>query len=538
MLLPQTNTVSLSHSTLPQSRSGRSRTRARFLRACIAAFAFTPVISISPLAMAQERSTPITVKETPDREATNAMQHALDQPRATPMTRTVMKKYLEDLKLRTPRIPLPELTEDEKKSGLEDPRSLTYEARLRKHYLPDSPTSSYLPFSGSANNNPQTVSRMGPPEPLLTLDYGFKVRLFWIAARANNCQYCLGHQESKLLGVGMTEDEIAALDCAWELFPENEQVAFYLAKRLTLEPHLITSEDIDRCRPFYSEAQLIEMIGSVAGNNAINRWKEGAGIPQSSNGGGFGSRDRAPGTSPSEAENHSYLTATSDKYSNRPSLVVGVEPSDASLAQVSPTLFRREPLESKKVVDERLATVSSRTPRFALVDEATTKQVLGELVSDGKVEQWHRLLAHFPVAGKRFATGMVTSSQADMLSPALQSQIDWVVARQDRAWYAVSLALEGMQASGVSDQQIELLDQNLDKPVAGLEERDRLLLNVARKLCASPIVLTDKDVNLAVEVAGPRAVTQTIHYAAYRAAFDRITEAAGLSHEVPVTSRP
>jgi hypothetical protein len=276
------------------------------------------------------------------------------------------------------------------------------------------------------------------------------------------------------------------------------------------------------------------MIGSIAGNNAINRWKEGAGIPQSTNGGGFGSRDRAAVAS-SESENHTYLTATSDKYANRPSLVVGGAPpdaSDASLAQVSPTLFRRDPLESREFVDKQLTAVSSRTPRFALVDEATTQQVLGDLISDSTMEQWHRLLAHFPVAGKRFATGMHSSSQADMLSPALQSQIDWVVARQDRAWYAVSLALEAMHASGLTDQQIELLDQNLDKSVPGLEERDRLLLNVARKLCASPIVLTDKDVRLAVEVAGPRAVTQTIHYAAYRAAFDRITEAAGLAHTV------
>ncbi|MCU0709379.1 MAG: hypothetical protein MUF23_13905 [Pirellula sp.] len=462
------------------------------------------------------------------------MDHAFEQPRATPMTRTVMKKYLEDLKKRSPRIPLPEMTEDEKKAGLEDPRAVTYESRLRKQYLPDSPTSSYLPFSGSASNNPQSASRMGPPEPLLTLDYGFKVRLFWIAARANNCQYCLGHQESKLLGVGMTEDEIAALDCDWELFPEKEQVAFSLAKRLTLEPHLISDEDIDRCRPFYSEAQLIEMIGSIAGNNAINRWKEGAGIPQSTNGGGFGNRDRTAGST-SEIENHTYLTTTSGKYAERPSIVVDVESSeisDTSLAQVSPTLFRRAPLETREVVNKQLAAVSSRTPRFALADEATTQKVFGDLIPDGKMEQWHRLLAHFPVAGKRFATGMHSSSQADMLSPALQSQINWVVARQDRAWYAASLALEDLHASGLSDKQIDLLDQNLDKPVSGLEERDRLLLNVARKLCASPIVLTDKDVALAVEIAGPRAVTQTIHYAAYRAAFDRITEASGLSHTV------
>src|SRR5262249_38564266 len=39
---------------------------------------------------------------------------AADAPRPIPLTRPEMKKYLEDMKLRTPRIPLPELTAAEK----------------------------------------------------------------------------------------------------------------------------------------------------------------------------------------------------------------------------------------------------------------------------------------------------------------------------------------------------------------------------------------------------------------------------------------
>jgi hypothetical protein len=52
---------------------------------------------------------------------------------------------------------------------------------------------------------------------------------------------------------------------------------------------------------------------------------------------------------------------------------------------------------------------------------------------------------------------------------------------------------------------------------------------VARKLAASPVVLTDDDVENAVKLAGPRDVVQLISYTTTRAAFDRITEAAGLS---------
>lgn len=459
----------------------------------------------------------------------DVVDNAEDQPRATPLTRKVMKQYLEDLKLRKPRIPLPEMTEEEKKAALEDPRMAGYEGRLRKQYLPDTAVTNYLPFSGTSNNNPQQASRMGPQDPALSLDYGFKVRLFWIAARANNCQYCLGHQESKLLGVGMTEDQIAALDTEWEVFPESEQAAFALAKRLTLEPHLISDEDIERCRPFYNDLQILEMIGSVAGNNAINRWKEGAGIPQSNNGGGFGSRDRGTNTPPAASEPHSYLTATSSKFENRPSKVVASDASDASLMQTSPTRFRRPPLEQGKDLEAKLASVKNRKPRLPLADRGKTLEVMSEFTTADTLEAWHRLLANFSIAGKRFAAGMHAASQSDALDATLRAKMDWVIARQDRAWYAASLAKQAMTKHGVSDAEIATLDGDLKASDSGLDAKDRALLIVAQKLCASPIVLTDREVDEAVRLAGPRAVTQTINYAAFRAAFDRITEAAGLA---------
>src|SRR6202000_765557 len=48
-------------------------------------------------------------------------------------------------------------------------------------------------------------------DPNMPLDYPFKTELFWIVSRTNNCQYCLGHQESKLLAAGLKEEEIASL---------------------------------------------------------------------------------------------------------------------------------------------------------------------------------------------------------------------------------------------------------------------------------------------------------------------------------------
>jgi hypothetical protein len=95
-------------------------------------------------------------------------------PNPVPLTRPEMKQYLENVKERKPRIPLPELTAEEKEALGE--RGGSYEARLRYHYLPAAEGRSG--FGGGRD-----------PDPNMSLDYAFKTQLFWIVSRTNNCQY-------------------------------------------------------------------------------------------------------------------------------------------------------------------------------------------------------------------------------------------------------------------------------------------------------------------------------------------------------------
>jgi hypothetical protein len=464
--------------------------------------------------------------------------NAPDEPRATPVTRNAMKQYIEDLKQRKPRISLPTLSDDETKKALEDPRSFGYEARLRNLFLKEVPSGSYSGFFGSARNAPPNPNRVNMPvDPAMTLDYAFKVRMFWLAARGNNCQYCLGHQESKLLAAGMSEDEIAALDSDWSGFPANEQAAFALAQRLTTEPHLLSESDIDAVKKHYTELQVLEMIGSIAGNNAINRWKEGTGSPQSTNGGNFGPATSSSSAIPPHDDSHSYLTPTSPTFAKAVSKVTKLDRKTASfvegVTQIAPTRCVRPELETGEALRAALSAVSKRTPRLPLADEVVTKDVLGDLYSRKlATAQWMRLMANFPVAGKRMVVGLIASQDADQLSPKLQAEINWVVARQDRAWYAAAIAKDELAKQGVSSAGLTALDGDLsvdgENPL--LSKEDRALLTVAKNLAASPIVLTDRQVERAVELVGARAVVQTISYTVYRAAFNRITEAAGLSY--------
>jgi alkylhydroperoxidase family enzyme len=467
------------------------------------------------------------------------------EPRPIPLTRPEMKQYLEDMKQRTPRIPLPELTEAEKAELGE--RGGSYESRLRTLYMPRG--NERFSFSGGAggtrtgNTQPGSTQpgatrpegtrpesgRSGRDnEPGMTLDYRFKVSLFWIVSRTNNCQYCLGHQESKLLSAGMTEDEIAGLDGDWHEFKDAEQAAFAFGRKFTLQPHLLSDSDIAALKKHYTDLQILEMILSMAGNNSINRWKEGVGVPQSSSGGGFGRRTEGavaaePATPPKP---HSYLTPTSEKF-------------QASITRVAPLLFDdtgkatrkttadRPQLESRPEVEATLAVARQRTPRLPLVEEAKAREILGEDAPDGPLPQWMRLVINFPQSGKRLVASTRFADEKGDLSPLLKAQVSWIIARQDRAWYAAGQARRRLKDLGQTDDQIFALDGNWDD----FSAKDRAMFTVARNLAASPVVLTDDQFAAALKLAGPRDMVQLVSYTTNRAAFDRITEAAGLQIE-------
>ncbi len=428
-------------------------------------------------------------------------------PRPVPLTRPVMKQYLEDLKARPPRIPLPPLSEEEKEKA--GNRGASYEGRIRALYLP--------PGEGRGGRTGREA------DARMSLDYTFKTELFWIVSRTNNCQYCLGHQEVKLTAAGLKEEQLAALDCAWSEFTPAQQAAFALARKLTYEPHCLTDADLDQVRKYYTSLQILEMIISVAGNNSMNRWTEGLGIPQSKDLSGFGRRGQQPLDPERPEPGKTFLTPTPEKYKNQVTRVAPFVEGNGE-GPTRNTVCVRPALETRADVEQALEACRKRTPRLPLVDEATAKAMLPEDWPAGPLPQWVRLLANFPTAGKSRIVSFRAADEKGDLKPLLKAQLSWIIARQDRAWYAVAEARQRLKHQGWSDAQIFKLDGDwADFPPA-----ERALFAVARKLAASPIVLTDDDVARALKLTGPREVVQVITYTTHRASFDRITEAAGL----------
>lgn len=397
-----------------------------------------------------------------------------NSPKPIPRSRDEMKQALENLKTRSPRLPLPEPTAEERSSG--DQRQLVNNGRMRRLYLDDA-------FTKGAFSREK--------DPHMTLDYAFTVEFFWIASRVNNCHYCLGHQENKLLAAGRSENRIAALDSDWSFFTTAEHAAFAFARKLSLEPHLIQAEDLELLGKYYEPRQILEICYHVAGYNAMNRWTDSMGIPQE--------------------EHRSFLTATPTNFAGQSSVVAPDELPD------------RGNLESRSEVEKRLIECRIRKPLLPLVEESEARQILG-LNSDEAVPPWQRLLLQFPITGRAKVESLVAVRDKGRLPELLKAKLDWVTARHDRAWYDLSNARHRLQRSGLSDDQIF----ELDRPESQESAAVNAALRLAIRITVAPQTICDSDLDAVSEHFSAHETAEIVHYITQTAFLHRVTEPARL----------
>lgn len=447
----------------------------------------------------------------------NSQEPALnpDKPGPTPRTRPALKFMLEQVKNREPRIPLPEFTEEDRQELGVDIES--YEQRLKYHYLGE-------------KRAERSWSRTADPEA--SLPYDFKVQLFWIVSRVNNCHYCIGHQETKLLAADQSEDQIAALDCNWGNFPVSHQAAFAFARTLTFSPAGIAKPEFDGLRQHYTDAQILEMVISVAWNNSINRWKEALAVPQNPGEGGYSRAVRelspAEATAFAELPIGSYLTPTSAQFASVPSSITLDTLPNEDHPLMSNTARRESIRGSAKNFAEIMNLAAERNPRLPMASETETQRRFGELTREIKVlPLWMRTLAVFPQEGLRRAKAILASQAFDSLTPLQRARLTWVVGIQDEAGYVMDLAKTELESLGAWEAE----SKKLMGDWSDYEFRDRVLMELARDLAHSPVVLTDRTVEQAVQSNGPATVVQAVAHVVGQTALVRLSEAAQLPLE-------
>jgi len=415
-----------------------------------------------------------------------------DGPPTVAATRPEMKRFLEDSKRNQPRLPLPPLTAEEREKAGQGDWSVVNNGRMRKFYLPPE-------LSGAGF--------LREPDPAMTLGHPFQTMIFWVVSRCNNCTYCMGHQESKLLAAGLPEGRIAALDGDWSEFTDAERAAFALARKLTLAPHEVKAEDVEGLRRSYTDAQILEILHVTANFNAMNRWTGALKIPQE--------------------EHRVYLSPTPERYAGLTSRVAPLDPDRPASGPSCAAPSRRPPLESPADVAAALAAARARTSLLPLVDDARARALLPADFPSGPTPEWARLLANFPRAGAARIALHLAAEDKGTLDPRLRAEVAYTAARQDRAWYALGHARRRLAALGMNDAQI----QALDGPLANLPEPERAALTLARKLTTDPALVDDADILAVRAQLADKPVAELIHQVTEAAFFDRVTEAARLRLE-------
>lgn len=381
-------------------------------------------------------------------------------------TRDEMKRLLEEHKRARTRLPLP--------PPGDGPLARVNNGRFRQFYI------------GGDGMGGGTRE----PDANLTVDPTFKVKLFWITSRANNCYYCLGHQEHKLLAAGLTDDQIAALDGDWADFAPAERDALAFAQRLANAPHTAAADDVARLKRGFGELGALEILVTCAGFNATNRWTDGLNIRAEESGAFFRKAD-------TKANFDTFRTPTGERYRALTSRV-------APLGD-SPLLAARPAWEPAAEVAARLADLPKREPLFALA-------------GDANAPAWERLLAHFPKMGGSRVRGL--KSDAGELLARTRALVAYAAAREDRAWYAVREARAALTKVGLSDKDIDALDER----GSTLTDAERPAWRVARILTAAPYKLTDADIEACRKVMADKAVAEVVHRTCNAAFFNRVTE--------------
>ncbi|MFY8044564.1 MAG: carboxymuconolactone decarboxylase family protein [Rhodoferax sp.] len=114
-----------------------------------------------------------------------------------------------------------------------------------------------------------------------TVDKGFKRLIAHMASRAAGCQYCQAHTAAGSQLHGVSADK---LDALWgfersALFNEAERVALDLALAAGQVPNAVDDALFLRLRAYWSEEQILEIVGVISLFGFLNRWNDTLATP-------------------------------------------------------------------------------------------------------------------------------------------------------------------------------------------------------------------------------------------------------------------
>lgn len=113
-------------------------------------------------------------------------------------------------------------------------------------------------------------------DPNGSVDLGFMRLIAHFASRAAGCQYCEAHSlvAAKIHGIDQKK-----LDSIWvyetsPLYSEAERVALDYALAAGAVPNAVDEPLMDRMKAYWSEEQIVQILGAVCLYGFLNRWND------------------------------------------------------------------------------------------------------------------------------------------------------------------------------------------------------------------------------------------------------------------------
>jgi len=98
----------------------------------------------------------------------------------------------------------------------------------------------------------------------------------FVASNAAGCRYCQAHTSHGAEQAGVSAEKIAA---AFEfetspLFSAPEKAALRVAARAAMVPNAVEDEDFESLKQYFSEREIVELVGVIAMFGFLNRWND------------------------------------------------------------------------------------------------------------------------------------------------------------------------------------------------------------------------------------------------------------------------
>ncbi len=118
-------------------------------------------------------------------------------------------------------------------------------------------------------------------DPAGEVDVGLRRLIGHLASKAGGCLYCQAHTLLGAQNFGVSEDKLAAVwtYASSPLYTPAERAALDFALAAASQPNAVTDELFAELQSYWSEGQIVEILGVVAMFGFLNRWNDSMATP-------------------------------------------------------------------------------------------------------------------------------------------------------------------------------------------------------------------------------------------------------------------